>query len=86
MQLTPDRKNLIGQYELLQYLKTSDIILDKDDLYDMIQNPPLNHSVENIQGDRVIFKGQGSIDGEAGAHDEEQNKKIVKQMAHSATK
>lgn len=72
--------------ELLQYLKNSNVILDKDDLYDMIQNPPLNHSIENIQGDTVIFKGQGSIDGEAGEHDEEQNKKIVKQMAHSATK
>ena len=72
--------------ELLQYLKNSKVIVDKEDLYDMIQNPPLNHSIENIQGDRVIFKGQGSIDGEAGEHDEDQNKKIVKQMARSAAK
>ena len=72
--------------DLLQYLKNSHVIVDKEDLYDMVQSPPLNHSIENIQGDRVIFKGQGSVDGEAGEHDEEQNKKIVKQMAHSASK
>ena len=71
--------------ELLQHLKNSDIILDKTDLYDMIKNPPLNHSIENIKGNEVIFKGQGS-DSEGAPPDEEQNKKIVKQMAQSATK
>jgi hypothetical protein len=72
--------------ELLQHLKNSNVIVDKEDLYDMIKNPPLNHSIENIQGDRVIFRGQGSIDGDAGAHDAEQSKKIVAQMAHNAAK
>lgn len=71
--------------ELLRYLKASDIIVDKEDLYNMIKNPPLNNSIENIQGDRVIFKGQG-VDTEAGEHDAEQSKKIVSQMAHSAAK
>jgi len=73
--------------ELLQHLKNSNVIIDKEDLYDMIKGPPLNHSIENIQGDTIIFKGQqGAIDGEAGAHDEEENKKIVKQMAQTAVK
>ena len=72
--------------ELLQHLKNSNVIIDKEDLYDMIKGPPLNHSIENIQGDRVIFKGQGSINGDAGEHDQEQSKNIVKQMAHSAAK
>lgn len=70
--------------ELLQYLKDLNVIIDKNDLYDMIKGPPLNNSIENIQGDNVIFRGQGSIDPEAGEHDEEQNKKIVKQMAQRA--
>ncbi len=70
--------------ELLRYLKDSNIILDRSDLLDMVSNPPLNHSIANIQGDNVIFKGQESE--EAGEQDEDENKKIVKQMAAHATK
>jgi len=76
--------------ELLKYINNNSpegrsLIIDKTDLYSMIKNPPLNHSIENIQGDKVIFKGQGN-DIEAGEHDQEQNQKIVKQMAQTAMK
>ena len=70
--------------ELLQYLKDSDIILDREDLLDMIQGPPLNHSISNIQGDNVIFRGQSEVDDGA-EQDPDENKKIVKQMAARAT-
>ena len=67
--------------EFLSYLKSSDVILDKADLYDMIKNPPMNQSIDNIQGDRVIFKGQGPVTGD---HDADKNKEIVKTMARRA--
>jgi hypothetical protein len=68
--------------ELLQYYRDNDIIIDKSDLYTMIKKPPLNQSIENIQGDKVIFKGQ-TPEQEAGP---DENKKIVQQMAQNAMK
>jgi hypothetical protein len=67
--------------EFLDYLKNNDIILDKSDLYNMIQKPPLNSKISNIQANNVIFKG---YDTEAAPEDD--NKKIVKQMAKNAIK
>jgi hypothetical protein len=68
--------------ELLNYYKDNDIILAKDDLYDMIKKPPLKNKISNIQGDKVIFKGQDSpVEPE-----EEDNKKVIDQMAHKAMK
>jgi hypothetical protein len=68
--------------ELLRYYKDNDIILAKEDLYDMIKKPPLKNKISNIQGDKVIFKGQDSpIEPE-----EEDNKKVIDQMAHKAMK
>ena len=68
--------------ELLQFYKDNDIILAKDDLYDMIKKPPLKNKISNIQGDKVIFKGQETpVEPE-----EEENKKVVKQMAQKAMK
>jgi hypothetical protein len=68
--------------ELLQYYKDNDIILAKQDLYDMIKKPPLKNKIDNIQGDKVIFKGQDSpIEPE-----EEDSKKVIDQMAHKAMK
>jgi hypothetical protein len=68
--------------ELLQYYRDNDIVIDKSDLYTMIKKPPLNQSIENIQGDKVIFKGQ-TPEQEAGP---DENQKIVQQMAKNATK
>jgi len=68
--------------ELLSYLKGNDIHIDKSDLFNMIKKPPLQNMISNIQGEEVIFKGQETI----AAPDQDQNKKIVKAMAHSAAK
>jgi hypothetical protein len=68
--------------ELLQYYRDNDIVIDKSDLYTMIKKPPLDQSIENIQGDKVIFKGQ-TPEQEAGP---DENQKIVQQMAQSAMK
>ena len=68
--------------ELLQYYRDNDIVIDKSDLYTMIKKSPLNQSIENIQGDKVIFKGQ-TPEQEAGPAE---NQKIVQQMAKNATK
>lgn len=69
--------------ELLAHLANNDISLDKNDLYDMIKNPPLNKFITNIQGDQVIFKGQES---DTGSPDQPRDQKIVQQMAKSAMK
>lgn len=68
--------------ELLQYYRDNDIVIDKSDLYTMIKKPPLDQSIENIQGDKVIFKGQ-TPEQEVGP---DENQKIVQQMAKSAMK
>jgi hypothetical protein len=68
--------------ELLNYYKDNNIILAKEDLYNMIKNPPLKNKISNIQGDKVIFKGQETpVEPE-----EEDSKKVVKQMAKKAMK
>jgi hypothetical protein len=68
--------------ELLNYYKDNDIILAKEDLYDMIKKPPLKNKISNIQGDKVIFKGQET----PVEPDEDENKKVIDQMAHKAMK
>jgi hypothetical protein len=68
--------------ELLNYYKDNDIIIDKSDLYDMIKKPPLKNKISNIQGDKVIFKGQEPIE----VPDEKESKKVVDKMAHNALK
>ena len=68
--------------ELLQYYRDNDIIIDKSDLYNMIQKQPLSKFIDNIQGDKVIFKGQ-TPEQEAGP---DENQKIVQQMAQNAMK
>lgn len=68
--------------ELLNFYKNNDIIVDKSDLYDLIKKSPLNKSIANIQGDRVIFKGQES----APDLEPDESKKIVAKMAKQAMK
>lgn len=67
---------------LQDYFRRYDVILDRDDLYNMIKQPPLKDVIRNIQGDKVVFKGQ-SAPGEA---PQDQNQKVVAQMAKSALK
>lgn len=68
--------------ELLDYLKQNNVIIDQGDLYNMIKEPPLNHSIENIQGDQVVFKGQDS--DISGDNDSDQKRETVKTMAKHA--
>ena len=68
--------------QLLKYLSDYDIVVDVSDLYNMIQKPPLKNIIDNIQGDQVIFKGQGAGAGEA--EDETQSQQVVQQMAQNA--
>jgi hypothetical protein len=70
--------------QLLDYFQDYDIILDVTDLYNMIQVPPLKQVITNIQGDKVVFKGQ-SDDSDNPEQETEQDK-IVSQMAKSAMK
>ncbi len=66
--------------ELLAYFSDYDILVDKTDLYNMIQVPPLNSLIQNIQGDNIIFKGQSM----SADQPEDEKKKIVKSMANHA--
>ncbi len=67
---------------LLDYFRKYDVVLDKTDLYNMVKVPPLNTVISNIQGDKVVFKGQDSGDEAP----EDENKKVVAQMAKKAQK
>lgn len=78
---TDVEKGLIQNWSvdnLLDYYSKYNIILDKDNLYSMIQKDPLKQVVKNIQGSNVVFKGQ---DDDTKTKPDE-NKKIVKQMAN----
>jgi len=44
--------------EFLNFLKTRDIILDKEDLFDIVQKEPLVNIISNVNNDQVVFKGQ----------------------------
>jgi hypothetical protein len=67
---------------LLDYFRKYNVVLDKTDLYSMIKVPPLNTVISNIQGDKVVFKGQDSGDEAP----EDENKKVIAQMAKKAQK
>lgn len=67
--------------DLLQYFQNYDVILDKTDLYNMIQKPPLNKVINNIEGDQVVFKGLEMPDTENAPGE---NEKVVQQMAQNA--
>lgn len=68
--------------QLLKYFSKYDIVLDKSDLYNMIEKPPLKNIISNIKGDRVIFKGTEDTTEVP----KDQSEKIVSQMAKKAAK
>lgn len=70
--------------QLLDYFQDYDIILDVTDLYNMIQVPPLKQVVKNIQGDKVVFKGQ--TDDSDNPDQKSEQEKTVAQMAKKAMK
>lgn len=68
--------------DLIDYFQQYDVVLDPKDLYNMIQKPPLKKLITNIQGDKVIFKGQQQSPAvDAPPKDD---KKVVAQMAKRA--
>lgn len=67
--------------QLLEYFRDYHLTLDREDLYNMIKNPPLKDVIDNIQGDKVVFKGQGEVE-----QSPDQQKQIVGKMAHNALK
>ena len=68
--------------DLIDYFREYDVILDAEDLFNMIKQPPLNALIQNIQGDKVVFKGQSTT----ATPPEDENQKVVSQMAKNAMK
>ena len=69
---------------LQDYLRKYEVNVDVTDLYNMVKQPPMNKVIKNIQGDKVIFKGQEET--KVSSKPEGDNKKVVQQMAKSAIK
>jgi hypothetical protein len=68
--------------DLIDYFREYDVILDAEDLYNMIKQPPLKSLIKNIQGDKIVFKGQSTT----ATPPEDENQKVVSQMAKHAMK
>ena len=47
--------------DLLDLFQSQDIILDVQDLYTMLDKPLLKGIISNIQGDKVVFKGDEPV-------------------------
>ena len=69
--------------KLLSYFHKYNIILGKNDLYNMIKNDPLKKVIDNIQGNKVVFKGNKE---EKPTTEPEKADKVVKDMAKNAMK
>lgn len=69
--------------DLLSYFHKYDIIIGKDDLFDMIKKDPLKNVISNIQGQKVVFKGH---EEEKVSAKPEKEKETVSKMAHKAMK
>jgi hypothetical protein len=83
-----DRVEKTGQTistdQLLNFLRQNDIVLDKSDLFDMVQKDPLKNIIKNVNKDEVIFVGQ---EDEVSAEPKpDEAEKVRKQMAKSALK
>lgn len=72
--------------QLLSYFRKYDIIIDKTDFYKMIKKPPLKNAISNIQGDKVVFKGQESAKADVEPTTPDDQKQIVAQMAKNTLK
>lgn len=69
---------------LLKYFREREIILSKDDLYNMIQRKPLKNVIANIQGPEVVFKGLPQQPAVQDPPPPEQSKDVVAKMAQHA--
>lgn len=73
---------------LLELLKQNDIIIDKTDLYDIVQKEPLKNIIKNINGNNVVFVGQKNdkLTEPADMGAPEDTAKTLKAMASRAIK
>lgn len=69
--------------KLLSYFLRYNIILGKNNLFSMIKNDPLKKVIDNIQGNKVVFKGHKE---EKPTTEPEKADKVVKGMAKKAMK
>ena len=67
--------------ELIDYFDERGIILDPQNLYSMIKKLLLKGIISNIQGDKVVFKGEEPIDT---TDTPDENQATVANMAQSA--
>ena len=83
-----DRVEKTGQTistdQLLNFLRQNDIVLDKSDLFDMVQKEPLSNIIKNVNKDEVTFIGQEDEVSAEPMPDEAE--KVRKQLAKSALK
>lgn len=71
--------------QLLDYYQKYDVVLDKNNLYTMIQTDPLKGVISNIEGDQVIFKGMQGMPATS-SPPPEKSKDVVSKMAQHALK
>ncbi len=69
---------------LLNILADHNIDIEKSDLYDMVKKEPLSNIIQNINGHKVIFKGQ--TPNELSDLDPGENEKTREKMAKAALK
>lgn len=71
--------------DLLDLFQSQDIILDVQDLYTMLDKPLLKGIISNIQGDKVVFKGDEPVSMDSDEQPDD-SQKVVANMANSAMK
>jgi hypothetical protein len=69
--------------ELLEFLRKNRIVLDKSDLYDIVQKEPLSNIIKSVNKDVVTFVGQSEEDTEIEPRPDD-SEKIRQQMASKA--
>ncbi len=72
--------------QLLALFQSQDIVLNTEDLYTMLDEPLLSSVISNIQGDKIVFKGDETVTINPGQEKEPDNQKVVANMANSAMK
>jgi hypothetical protein len=76
--------NTIPTEDLINRFQQGGVPVDKEQLANMIQVPPLSDVIDNMNYDEVTFKGASN--DEADFEDESEQEKVVAQMAKKAMK
>jgi hypothetical protein len=64
----------------LRILRKNGVDIDESDIYDVIKKEPLVNIIDGIENHMVVFKGD-HIDLDSDEPDQDDNEKIVQQMA-----